>query len=397
MKAMRTVLVAAMVLGCFGGRLATTATAEDPGTVRLSRESFLVALGEGCQRQEKTDFKQPTLYLVVHGFWKVDRWRPDLGESHSIEFSVTEPGANVQNYQPKTRWNEEIKCQVPHHDAILPVAVEGYEVMLRKIPDNSNPGAGRAAQEQGLYAVLFNRKYTMDDCQGVRCWVQTVAASSVDGAKREAIGQLTKAESDQATVESVAALDSVQGYAVSLRPTQAKALKTADKKLDRTSCSLVLSKSSQPATMSSPKLYAAVFGTRMNGEDQGVVFLAAEKNEIAHKREQQQWGQKVPGFHFHQLKQISEIEGYTVTLEEKASRAARSLYAVVVTQKLEGRWGGLDRWIELVAAASEEEAQRQALNAARLATSGKTTAEFCCRLDSVDGYAVTLREKGIAK
>jgi hypothetical protein len=397
MKAMLKVFVAGTVLGCCGGWLAARAAAEEPGAVRLSRESFLVALGKGCQRQEKADFKQPTLYLVVHGFWKIDRWRPDLGESHSIEFSVTEPNANVQNYHPKTRWNEEIKCQVPHHDAILPVAVEGYEVVLRKILDNSNPGAGKAADEQGLYAVLFDQKYAANDCQGVRCWVLTVASSSAEGAKREAIRQLTEAESDRATIDSVVALDSVQGYAVSLRPEQAKGAKPANKKPDRTSCSLLLGRSRQPATMSSPKLYAAVFGTRMNGEDQGVIFLAAEKNENAHNKEQEQWNRKVPGFHFHQLKEIAEIEGYAVTLETKTPVAARSLYAVVVTQKLEGRWGGVDRWVELVAAANEEEAQRQASNASRVATSGKTSAEFCCRLDSVDGYAVTLHEKQNAK
>ncbi len=292
-------LTAATVLGCFGALLACCAWAGEPGPLRLSRESFLVALGTGGQHPAGLDIKKPTLYLVVHGFWRIEQFGRDLGESHSIEFDVTEPFPEGHN-QLKCRWDQEHKSPGLHHDTHIPLVVAGYDIVPRKISDKKEGSTGRPAGETGLYAVLFTQKYSMKDRVGVRCWMLPVAASSEESARQEAVKQLSTSESDHATVESVVALDSIQGYAVSLRPKPVKASNVSAKQpAERTSCSLFLSKSQERGTITAPKLYAGVFGTQMNGEDQGVVFMAADKDASAHEKEQRQWGQKMPGFPSH--------------------------------------------------------------------------------------------------
>lgn len=152
--------------------------------------------------------------------------------------------------------------------------------------------------------------------------------------------------------------------------------------------------------LTSPKLYAGCFGATRGGkngsggEDQGVVFVVADQAADVHGREQALYGKKVVGFHYHQVEELSAIKGYTITLEKQEKLPARYLYAVVVTQKLDGLWAVIDRWIEFVAAADDEAAGREALSSARVTTSGKTEMEFCCRLDTVDGYTVVLHEAG---
>lgn len=303
---------------------------------------------------------------------------------------------------------------VRHHDAIFPVLVEGYDVVLRK--DGS--GATKSAGEKNLYAVMLNQKYNTSDEIGVNCWAETVAAASAESAQQEAMKGLSATERGQTTVASTLALDAIQGYAISVKPKPAtSATPPTQKPLGRMSASLVVSRSREPMQSegtTAPKLYAGCFGLTRDGsagdggEDEGVLFLTTadqgkELGKAVLEKGKKQWGQRT-GFHAHQTKKIeetqayttvSEVKGYTITLEkqENAPKTSPCLYAVVVIQKLEGQWAGQDRWIELVAAADEKEAGSEALNAARTTTSGKTAVEICYRLDAVDGYAVVLHEK----
>ena len=133
MKTALGVLVGVTVLGCWGAAVVRCAGADEPGPLRLARESFLVALGTGGQRPAALDIQKPTLYLVVHGFWKIQQWGRDLGESHSIEFDVAEPFPEGHN-QLKCRWDQEHKSPGLHHDTHIPLVVAGYDVVLEKDP-----------------------------------------------------------------------------------------------------------------------------------------------------------------------------------------------------------------------------------------------------------------------
>jgi len=408
----------AFAIGVTSTSFAATPATNAPGPLRLKHESFLAAFGRGCEKQAETNIQNPTLYFVEHGFWKVVRFGQELGESHSLEFSVSEPHRSVNGNDPVPRWGQEHKgIIVHHHDAIFPVYVAGYDVVLKKNAASNGCEAAKSADEKNIFAVLLNQKYATHDEIGVNCWGMTVASATAESAPLDALNGISAGAREKTTVESIFPLDSIQGYAVSLHSNPANV--STQQSIGQLSASLVLRRSSETTPhMTAPKLYAGCFGftrdgkTGSGGEDQGVLFAAADASpadtnktpaKAVAAKGVRQWGRKT-GFHSHQTQlveelqdyaEISTIRNYTVALEKTApvDTGMPCLYAVVVVQKLDGSWAGLDRWIELVAATNETEAGREALNTARAATTGTTAVEICCRLDRVDGYAVVLQAR----